>query len=229
LKRHRLGDVRLLPAFVVPGPLAGQVQPPVQGGVALGRGVGQEDAHLAVLDLAQPAAPLAGHAAGGVARLGEAAGVQHQHGVGVAPLLGHVPAQLGHDRLIVPGAGADEVLHRLALPAGEVGDGFGGLAFQVAELALEHHPSQFVLLDAIEAGQVAAQEALQAPAAAAHVGGGDLGVVKQGDRVRVFQQRHPCPPIALVRPGTKRLAYLPAKNGYSPTILSPTSRPGRGA
>ncbi len=75
-----------------------------------------------------------------------------------------------------------------------------------------------MLLLAVEAGQVAAKEPLQAPAAAAHVGGGDLGVVEQGDRVRVFEQRHPCPPFGLVRPGIRRLAYPPSENGYSPTI-----------
>jgi len=42
---------------------------------------------------------------------------------------------------VVPAAGADEVLHRLARPAGQVGDRLGGLALQVAEFALENHLS----------------------------------------------------------------------------------------
>jgi hypothetical protein len=100
------------------------------------RHIGQEDADLAVLDFAQPAAPLPRHATGVGPRLGEGAGVQDQHGVRVVALLGDVPAQLRHDLLVVPAAGADEVLHGHAVPAGLVGDGLGGLALQVAELAL---------------------------------------------------------------------------------------------
>ncbi len=103
LERHLFRDVRLLPASRVFGPRVGQVQAPIQRGVALGRDVGQEHAHLAVLDLAQPPAPLPGHAAGGVALLGKAAAVHDQYRVGVGPRLGHVPTQLRHNRLVVPG------------------------------------------------------------------------------------------------------------------------------
>src|SRR5262249_19691040 len=181
-------------------------------------GVGQEDAELAVLDLAEPAAPLPLHAAGITPRLGEGAGVEHEHGLGVARLQGDVPAQFGHHGLVVPAAGADEVLHGLARAAGLVGDGLRGLALQAAELALQDHPGQLVLLDPVEARQVARQEALQAAGAAGHGGGGDLGVGKQGLGRRVVEQRHPCRSgIDLPDQGSGRLAYLPEKNGYSPT------------
>jgi hypothetical protein len=46
---------------------------------------------------------------------GQGAGVQDQHGVGA--LLGDRATQLGPDGLVVPGAGADEVLHGLAVGA----------------------------------------------------------------------------------------------------------------
>src|SRR5438105_7076895 len=40
------------------------------------------------------------------------------HPLRVAQVLGNVVAEFGQDRVIVPGAAADEVLHRLAGPAG---------------------------------------------------------------------------------------------------------------
>ena len=51
-------------------PAFGQVEPPVQRGIARRGGVRQEDADLAVGEFAQPAAPLATGAAG--VRLGHA-------------------------------------------------------------------------------------------------------------------------------------------------------------
>ncbi len=78
--------------------------------------------------------------------------------------------------LVVPAAGADEVLHRLAGAAGQVGDRLAGLAFPVAAFALENHPGRLALLRAVEAGQAAPQEPFQASATTAHVVGGNLGV-----------------------------------------------------
>jgi hypothetical protein len=94
--------------------------------------------------------------------------------------VGDVPAQFGHHGLIVPGAGADEVLDRLAVPAGLGGDGLGGLTLEVAEFALRDDARQLMLFEAVEAGQVALQEILQLLAAAAHVVGSDVGIGQQG-------------------------------------------------
>src|SRR5207249_3931986 len=129
-----------------------------------------------------------------------------------------VAAQLRHDVLIVPGAGADEVLHGLARAVGEGGDGLGRLALEVTELALEDDPGEFVVLLAVEAGQVAPQEVLQAATAAAHVLGGDLSSGEQSQGGRVFEQGHPChSPSGLPDQGVGRLVYPPMKNGYSRT------------
>jgi hypothetical protein len=111
--------------------------------------------------------------------LGEAAGVEHQHGVGVGEVLGHVPAQLAHDRLVVPGAGADEVLDGLTRAFGLGGDRLGSLGLQVAQLALQDDGGQFPVLLAVEARQVAMQELPQPPGAAAHGGRRDVGVGEQ--------------------------------------------------
>ena len=94
LEAHRLGNMRLPSPLAVLGPVLGQVQPPVHQGGTVGRDVGQEDADLAVVDLAQAAAPLPAYAAGGGALLGKAAAVHDQHGLGVAQFGSDVPAQV---------------------------------------------------------------------------------------------------------------------------------------
>ena len=53
-----------------------------------GRDIGREDAELAVLLLARPAAPLAGHAETVLALLGEGGGVQDDDPLGFAQFLG---------------------------------------------------------------------------------------------------------------------------------------------
>ena len=92
----------------------------------------------------------------------------------------------------VTGTGTDEMLHGLALAASEGSDRFIGLAFQLAEFALENHCGQVALFPAVEAGQVTPQELLQASAAAPHGVGADLGVLQEDLGLRVFKQRHPC-------------------------------------
>src|SRR5581483_6001090 len=136
-------------ALGVGGPVLRQEEAAVQRRVAAGGGVGQEDADLAVVELTQPAAPLPADAAGGRALLGEAAAVHDEHAAGVAHRLGDVAAQLSHDRFVVPGAGADKVLHRLAGVAGLVGDGLRRLALQAAEAALDDQRGQVALLTAV--------------------------------------------------------------------------------
>ena len=66
---------------------------------------------------------------------------------GVGNPLGHVRAQLGPDRLIVPAAGADGVLDGLARSAGPSCNRLVGLALQAAEPAPQDDPGQLALLD----------------------------------------------------------------------------------
>ena len=108
--------------------------------VAAGGRGGQEDAVPAVLQLAQPAAPLAAHAARVGAGLGEGAGVEDQDALLVAQLLDDVASDLGHDRLVVPLAGAGEGLDGLAMEPGLDGDRLAGLALQAAAQAAEDEP-----------------------------------------------------------------------------------------
>jgi hypothetical protein len=101
-----------------------------------------------------------------------------------------VAAEFGHDRLVVPAAGADEVLDRLAVDAGLDGDRLAGLALQAAEQPAEDEGGVGPLLGAVEAGQIALQEGGDPVLAAADLFGGHGGVGQEGLGVGVFQERH---------------------------------------
>src|SRR5262249_56286659 len=117
--------------------------------------------------------------------------------------------------VVMGGGGGEEGVEGLAVAASLVGDRLGGFALQVAELAVQDDACQFVLLDAVEAGQVALQELLQPPPAAVDGSRRELGIGQQGLGGGVIEQRHPC------RSGTwssserpQAVAYLLKKNGY---------------
>lgn len=198
---------RLAPLGVC-GPLLGQVKATVQGRVSLRGHVGQEDAELAVVDLAQAAAPLAGHAAAVAPLLGEAGRVDDDYAVGLGQLRADVPAQLGHDGLVIPGPTADEVLEVLARDAGLPGDRLGALAFQAAEQATDEGRGVPALLLPVEPGQVALQEAREVVTEAPDVFRQDHGVGEQGLSFGVIKERHggvsirgcPMPPIITPMP-----------------------------
>ena len=110
------GGTCSLAAGRVVGPILGQIEPAVHQGVTGLRGVGQEDTDLAVVDLTQPAAPLSADAAGLSTLLGEAAGVDDHHALGLGQRLADVLPQFGRHSFVVPAAGADEELDRLPGP-----------------------------------------------------------------------------------------------------------------
>src|SRR5205823_5017275 len=91
----------------------------------------------AVVHLAEPAAPLAVHAAGLLPLLGEGGTVQDEDGLGVAQFGADLAAEFAQDGLVVPAAGADEQLQGAAFLTGLGGDGLGGLALQATELAAQ--------------------------------------------------------------------------------------------
>src|SRR5262249_46685491 len=143
---HR--DVAFLAPARVVGPVLGEVEPPVQRGVARLSGVGQEDTDLAVVDLAEPAAPLAGYPPGIGPLLGEGAGIDDHDAIGVRKLLADVLPQLGHDCLVIPLARADEKLDRLAWQAGLNGDRLTCFAIQATEMPSDDQSRSRALLDA---------------------------------------------------------------------------------
>src|ERR1019366_2236744 len=97
----------------------------------------QKNAVLAVLNFAQSAAPLPGHAARFGSFLREAAAIDDADAVRIADLLANMLPQFRRDGLVIPLTAADKMLNRLAFTIGGIGDGFGGLALQVAQLALD--------------------------------------------------------------------------------------------
>ena len=134
---------------VVFGPLRRQKQPVIEQGVAVPADIAEEDADLAVVDLAEPAAPLPLDATGVLALLGEAGAVTDENALGIPPDLDDMLPQTVQHRPVLPGGGADEVLQVLAANVGEVGDGLAGLAGEVGEFALEDELSVEALLAAL--------------------------------------------------------------------------------
>jgi len=54
-------------------------------------------------------------------------------------VLKDVLPQFGQDGVVIPGPGADKVLHGFAFAVAQIGERFGGPALQLAELALPDH------------------------------------------------------------------------------------------
>ena len=104
-------------------------------------------------------------------------------------------AEFGHDGLVVPPAGADEVLNRLAVDAGLDRDRLAGLALQPAEQAADDERGVGPLLGAVEAWQRALQEGRHPALTAADLVGGHDGIGQEGLGVGMFQERHGGPPL----------------------------------
>jgi hypothetical protein len=99
-------------------------------------------------------------------------------------------AQFVDDRVVVPGAGADEGLDRLAVQTGLGGDRLTGLAFQAAEEPADDRAGMGLVFDAVEPREVALQEGGQAVLTACDGLGGEGGVGQQGLSVGVIQETH---------------------------------------
>jgi hypothetical protein len=96
--------------------------------------------------------------------------------------------QLAHDGLVVPLAGADEELDRLAGQAGLDGDRLGGLALKAAESAADDQGRGGPLLGAVEPRQVTLEEGRQAVGLALDGVGGDHGVRQECLGLGIVQQ-----------------------------------------
>jgi len=161
-------------------PLGRELEARVQEGFAVPRGVGEEDADLAVIDFAQAATPLAVDATGVGPLLGKAGGVEDEDTLAVGQLRGDMAAEFVEQGTILPAAGTDEELQGAEFLAGLGGDGFGGLALQGGELALQHSEGMAALLAAVEEGQVTLSEGGQVVHAGADGSGGNDGVAEEG-------------------------------------------------
>jgi hypothetical protein len=115
LQRH----MACLASWLVACPVRGQRQAEVKQGMVVARDVAHEDPDLAVVHLAPVAAPLALHAHRMRPALGEATGIESDDAIGFAQPLGHLADQHGHQRTMIPGHRAEEVLDDLALDRDE--------------------------------------------------------------------------------------------------------------
>src|SRR5215813_1688067 len=105
--------------------------------MVVARDVSHEDAHLAVIDFASVAAPLAFHAHRMPAPLREAAGIKGDDAIGFSQLLDHLPNQHTNQRAMIPGGSADELLQDQALDIDQRCDVLSILAWQVGQQPLE--------------------------------------------------------------------------------------------
>ena len=105
--------------------------------MVVARDVPHEDANLAVVDLAPVATPLALHSHRMCAALGEAAGIKSDDAIGFPQPLDHLPNQHAHQRAMIPGGGADELLQDEALDIDQGRNHLGVLAWQVGQQSLK--------------------------------------------------------------------------------------------
>ena len=175
-KRTVLGDAGLGTPVLVLGPLPGQVEADIDQGVVAAADVGEVDADLAVVDLAQAAAPLPLHADRGGALLGEGRRVEDEDPVGATQLLAHLAGQFGEPGVVVPGGLADELLQRLAVLVVQVGDGLDVLVLQAGDQARDIVAGMLGLFAALEQFDKRVEEAFEPGQNAAEDAGIDLGV-----------------------------------------------------
>src|SRR5271166_5069613 len=135
LKREGLGHSGLLATRPVLGPVLRKIKTYINNRMFFSGDVTHVDAHLAVLNLAQAAAPLLGdpHRLGPF--LGKPRGIKDDDAVGLAQLLADLGCQRPEHRLMVPGNLTKKLLNPLPLLIQKVRDPFTGLAFQ-----LRHQP-----------------------------------------------------------------------------------------
>src|SRR5277367_4542048 len=98
----------LLATIVVFGPLRRQEQLVIEQEVAVPADVTEEDTDLAVVDLAQPSAPLPLDAARVLTFLGEGGAVTGEDALGITPDLDDMLPHTFQHNPILPGRGADE-------------------------------------------------------------------------------------------------------------------------
>jgi hypothetical protein len=105
--------------------------------MVVARHIPHEDTHLAVINFASVAAPLALHPHRMRAPLREAAGIKGDHTIGLPQLLDYLSNQDLDQRAMIPGGCADELLDDQTLNIDEGGDLPRILAVQVGQEAYQ--------------------------------------------------------------------------------------------
>jgi hypothetical protein len=134
---HRCGHVAFLASSLVACPLLGQGQAKVEQGMVLAGDLPHENAHLAGVDLAPVATPLALHAHRMRPPLGKAARIKGDDAIGFAQPFGHFSDQHRDQRAMIPRCRPDEVLQDLSIDIDQGGDLLSILAVHVGQQPLE--------------------------------------------------------------------------------------------
>src|SRR5713226_7161645 len=126
-----------LASWLVSGPLLREGHAEVEHGMLVTRDVSHEDTHLAGVNLAPVATPLALDAHCMCAAFGKAARIEGEDAIGCTPLSDYRSDQHGDQWPMIPEGGAHEVLQDLSLDIDQGGDLLGMLAVHVGQQPLE--------------------------------------------------------------------------------------------
>ena len=142
------------------------------------RDIAEIDTDLAILDLAQPPAPLPlnPHRLGSL--LGEGGRIENQNAVVFAQLRPDLPRQLLHERPVVPLRLTHELLQALPLAVMQIGDRLNVLAVQVRQQTLDVVLGIGPLLRRLQSPDKRLQERLQTRQHALEQAGPDLCIVQ---------------------------------------------------
>ncbi len=198
LERNIGRDVRLGTTSLVVRPALGEVELAIDKNATAARRVDEVHAHLAVLGLAEPAAPLARDTDRVLTALREGGAVDDDDAIRGADLLNDVRAHLGTRSLVGPLAGTDEVLERPAIEAVGSRDRLDRLTFEIPEEALDVHLHVASLLLAVDQRRIALKKRIELIDAASNLRPADESVSRHdllGCRL------HPCPPSEVLGRG----------------------------
>ena len=191
-----LGDMAAIQSGTASRPVMGKVEVAIDQHAASRADVGEKDADLAVLFLSEMVAPLAFHADGMSALLGEAAAVKAEDPVGIAEITGDLAVEFLADASVVPLALPTESLETLSRLVVGDRDGLDRLTMQVAGQPLQIHPRQARLFFAVEEGREGTGERFESVTQPLGLGGIDLRGVEQFLRNGGNAQRHKSPSLA---------------------------------
>ncbi len=146
-----LGNARLLSSLFILRPILGKKQTRIDQGMLLGRHISHVDGHLAVIDFAEPTAPLAPDADRFRSRFWKSRGIENDHPILIAQLLAHLAYQLVTQGSVIPTRFANKPLQRHALLSKTIGNRLDILVLEVRKQALNESACMLVLFLADQA------------------------------------------------------------------------------
>ena len=205
----------LLTSPLAVGPFLGQVEPEIDQRLFAARNVAEIDTDLAVVDLAEPTAPLPLHAHRLRPLLGKGRRVENQDAIGFAQLRAHLPHQFSQQRLVIPLRLADEFLQTLPFPVVQISNRFHILAVQVRQQSLDVVPGVGLSLRRLQDRDEGLQKGFQPGQHAAQQAGADLSIVEQFVQPNSKSSFHRYSPFS---------GFHPLKGAYTPRTYGRSRR-----